>query len=67
MLRVTALQRVILMSDGLANVGPQRTSDLVELGHKLRAEKLSVTTIENFTIGESRGKQKSYSRLRCSR
>lgn len=39
------VNRVILMSDGLANVGPQRTSDLVELGHKLRAEKLSVTTI----------------------
>ncbi|HEV7402477.1 MAG TPA: VWA domain-containing protein [Chthoniobacteraceae bacterium] len=39
------VNRVILVSDGLANVGPQRTSDLVELGRSLREEKLSVTTI----------------------
>jgi Ca-activated chloride channel family protein len=39
------VNRVILVSDGLANVGPSRTSDLVELGHTLRAQKLSVTTI----------------------
>jgi Ca-activated chloride channel family protein len=39
------VNRVILVSDGLANVGPQRTSDLVALGQTLRAQKLSVTTI----------------------
>lgn len=39
------VNRVILVSDGLANVGPQKTSDLVELGRTLREQKLSVTTI----------------------
>jgi Ca-activated chloride channel family protein len=39
------LNRVILLSDGLANVGPSRTSDLVELGRDLRRESISVTTI----------------------
>jgi Ca-activated chloride channel family protein len=39
------VNRVILLSDGLANVGPRRTSDLVELGRSLRGEKISVTTI----------------------
>ena len=39
------LNRVILVSDGLANVGPSRTSDLVELGRDLRQQGISVTTI----------------------
>lgn len=39
------VNRVILVSDGLANVGPQRTSDLVQLGQSLRSQKMSVTTI----------------------
>ena len=39
------VNRVILVSDGLANVGPSRTSDLAELGHSLGGEGLSVTTI----------------------
>ncbi|MDB6171642.1 MAG: hypothetical protein JWL59_953 [Chthoniobacteraceae bacterium] len=39
------LSRVILLSDGLANSGPSRTSDLAGLGLKLREEGLSVTTI----------------------
>ena len=39
------VNRVILMSDGIANVGPSRTADLAELGKKLRKESMSVTTI----------------------
>jgi Ca-activated chloride channel family protein len=39
------LNRVILLSDGLANVGPSRTSDLVALGRDLREQSISVTTI----------------------
>ena len=39
------VNRVILLSDGLANVGPKNTSDLVRLGSGLRGEGLSVTTI----------------------
>ena len=39
------LNRVILLSDGLANVGPSRTSDLAALGRDLRQDGLSVTTI----------------------
>ena len=39
------LNRVILLSDGLANVGPSRTSDLASLGRDLRQDGLSVTTI----------------------
>ncbi len=39
------VNRVILVSDGLANVGPSRPGDLAELGHALGAEGMSVTTI----------------------
>ncbi len=39
------VNRVILLSDGLANVGPSRTSDLAGLGRELRRDGLSVTTI----------------------
>jgi Ca-activated chloride channel homolog len=39
------VNRVILLSDGLANVGPSRTSDLAELGRDLRRDGMSVTTI----------------------
>ncbi len=39
------VNRVILVSDGLANVGPSRTRDLAELGRGLRGDGLSVTTI----------------------
>jgi Ca-activated chloride channel family protein len=39
------VNRVILLSDGLANVGPSRTSDLAALGRDLRHDGLSVTTV----------------------
>ncbi|MES2570156.1 MAG: VWA domain-containing protein [Verrucomicrobiota bacterium] len=39
------VNRVILLSDGLANSGPSRTSDLAGLGLKLREEGFSVSTI----------------------
>ncbi len=39
------VNRVILLSDGIANVGPSRTSDLSELGRELRRDGLSVTTV----------------------
>ncbi len=39
------VNRVILLSDGLANVGPGSPSDLAELGSKLRGEGIQVTTI----------------------
>lgn len=39
------VNRVVLMSDGLANVGPDRPSDLAELGTSLRAEGIGVTTV----------------------
>ena len=39
------VNRIILMSDGIANVGPSRTSDLAALGRDLRREGLGVTTI----------------------
>jgi len=39
------VNRVILMSDGIANVGPSRTADLVGLGRELRGEGIAVTTI----------------------
>uniref|UniRef100_UPI003568A6F0 vWA domain-containing protein n=1 Tax=Neptunomonas sp. TaxID=1971898 RepID=UPI003568A6F0 len=39
------VNRVILMSDGLANVGPQSASELGELGASLAKEGISVTTI----------------------
>lgn len=39
------VNRVILLSDGLANVGPQTPSALGELGRSLAKEGISVTTI----------------------
>jgi Ca-activated chloride channel family protein len=39
------VNRVILLSDGLANVGPSRTSDLSGLGRELRGDGISVSTI----------------------
>ncbi|WP_299200491.1 VWA domain-containing protein [uncultured Amphritea sp.] len=39
------VNRVILLSDGLANVGPQSASELGELGASLAKEGISVTTI----------------------
>ncbi len=39
------VNRVILISDGLANVGPSRTSDLAELGRSLAGEGMGVSTI----------------------
>ncbi len=39
------VNRVILLSDGLANVGPQSPSELGELGASLGKEGISVTTI----------------------
>lgn len=39
------INRVILMSDGLANVGPSSPSELAELGQKLGSQGISVTTI----------------------
>jgi len=39
------VNRIILLSDGIANVGPSRTSDLAELGHDLREQGMGVTTV----------------------
>ena len=39
------VNRVILLSDGLANVGPSTPKELGELGRKLGAQGVSVTTI----------------------
>ncbi len=39
------VNRVILLSDGLANVGPQSPSELAELGESLAKERISVSTI----------------------
>jgi Ca-activated chloride channel family protein len=39
------VNRVILLSDGIANVGPSSTSDLARLGRELRADGLAVSTI----------------------
>ena len=39
------LNRIILMSDGLANVGPRQPADFQRLGRELAAEGISVTTI----------------------
>jgi Ca-activated chloride channel family protein len=39
------LNRIVLLSDGLANVGPSRTADLANLGRELRQESMSVTTV----------------------
>jgi Ca-activated chloride channel family protein len=39
------VNRVILLSDGLANVGPSQTSDLASLGRELRGDGIAVSTI----------------------
>jgi len=39
------VNRVILLSDGIANVGPSSTSDLARLGRELRNDGLTVSTI----------------------
>lgn len=39
------LHRVLLLSDGIANVGPSQPSDLSRLGRELRREGIAVTTI----------------------
>jgi Ca-activated chloride channel homolog len=39
------VNRVILLSDGLANVGPSSPSDLASLGRELRGEGIAVSTI----------------------
>ncbi len=39
------INRVILLSDGLANIGPSSTQDLRQLGHALSERGISVTTI----------------------
>ena len=39
------VSRVILLSDGLANVGPSKPAELAELGAKLAQDGISVTTI----------------------
>src|SRR5690606_34115335 len=39
------INRVILLSDGLANVGPSSTSDLRRLGRELAQDGIAVTTI----------------------
>src|ERR1700675_2070567 len=43
--RTDRINRVILLSDGLANVGPSSTSDLKALGCSLSRQGISVTTI----------------------
>src|ERR1700722_19478762 len=44
-LRNERINRVILLSDGLANVGPSSTSDLKALGRSLSRQGISVSTI----------------------
>jgi len=39
------VNRVILLSDGIANVGPRSTSDLARLGRELRGDGIAVSTI----------------------
>jgi Ca-activated chloride channel family protein len=39
------VNRVILLSDGLANVGPSSTSELARLGRELRGEGIAVSTV----------------------
>lgn len=43
--RPDVVNRLILLSDGLANVGPQSPRELGELGASLAGERISVTTI----------------------
>lgn len=44
-LKELQINRVILMSDGLANVGPSSPGELAKLGQKLGGKGMSVTTI----------------------
>ncbi|HWM26414.1 MAG TPA: VWA domain-containing protein, partial [Chthoniobacterales bacterium] len=39
------VNRVILLSDGIANVGPSKTSDLASLGRELRSDGIAVSTV----------------------
>jgi Ca-activated chloride channel homolog len=39
------VNRIILLSDGLANVGPSSTSELARLGRELRGEGMAVSTV----------------------
>lgn len=39
------VNRIILLSDGMANVGPSQPGDLAKLGKELRKEGLSVSTV----------------------
>jgi Ca-activated chloride channel family protein len=39
------VNRVILLSDGIANVGPSSTPDLARLGRELRTDGISVSTV----------------------
>ncbi|MFV0296187.1 MAG: vWA domain-containing protein [Hyphomicrobiaceae bacterium] len=39
------VNRIVLISDGLANVGPRNPSDFVALGHELASEGMTVSTI----------------------
>ncbi len=39
------VNRVILLSDGIANVGPSSTSDLARLGRELRSDGIAVSTV----------------------
>jgi Ca-activated chloride channel family protein len=39
------VNRVILLSDGIANIGPSSTQDLAHLGAKLAAQGISVSTV----------------------
>lgn len=44
-LAATNVNRVVLLSDGLANVGPSSPAALATLGHKLAAKGITVSTI----------------------
>jgi len=39
------INRVLLLSDGLANVGPSSTSEITSLGHRLAGRSMGVSTI----------------------
>jgi Ca-activated chloride channel family protein len=39
------VNRVILLSDGLANVGPSKPANLAKLGRELRGEEIAVSTV----------------------
>ena len=44
------INRVILLSDGLANVGPSSPDELARLGTSLGKEGISVTTIARLSL-----------------